>query len=270
MDALVQWLGGEAAITRALGVGMLLAARLAPVTVLAPWLAMRATPVVVRTAITLALTVALAPIALPAAPALPAGAAAMTLLVAREALLGAVFAIASALPLYALDWAGQLVDTWRGASLAEVLAPPTGERSSPLGTLYLLMGVALFAALGGHRLAIAAFAEGLHLAPVGVPNMSPDPGEIALGATRLVASALAFAAAIAAPAAVALVVMEVALGLISRAAPQIPVFFAGMPLRAAVGLFAMLLSLAVAVGELPAAFRQAIAAASELLRGLAP
>jgi flagellar biosynthesis protein FliR len=48
------------------------------------------------------------------------------------------------------------------------------------------------------------------------------------------------------------------------------VFFAGMPLRAAVGLFAMLLSLAVAVGELPAAFRQAIAAASELLRGLAP
>ena len=61
-----------------------------------------------------------------------------------------------------------------------------------------------------------------------------------MGSLRLVADALAFATALTAPAAVAIVVVEVALGLVARATPQIPVFFARMPLRAAVGLGAVL------------------------------
>lgn len=264
MESLVAWLGGEDAILRSLGVGLLVAARIGPVAVLAPWLAMRATPAVVRSAVTLALTVALAPIALQSAPALPGDGATMALLAVREALVGAVFAVATALPLYALDWAGRLVDVWRGASLAEVIAPPTGERTSPLGDLYLLMGVALFATLGGHRLAIATFAEGLAVTPVGEPGLA-GIGDVALGAAQLTGSALAFAVALAAPAAVTIIALESALGLVARSAPQVPVFFAGMPLRAAAGIAAVLLGLSLVVGELPDAYREAVRTAGSLL-----
>ena len=260
MEALLRLLGGEAAVSEVLAVGGLVAARVGPLTVLAPWLSLKRTPPLVRAALVLALTLALTPLALPQAreavgamAGLPYGAA-----VLREVLVGTLFAVATALPFYALDWAGRLTDTWRGASMSEVIAPNTGERTSPLGDLHMMLGIALFLTLGGHRLALAAFAEGLRVAPVGTGSLAPRVQALALGAAQLTGSALAFALAIAAPAAAAIVAVEVSLGLLARSAPQVPVFFAGMPLRAATGLAAALLAISLVSAQLPDAFRAAI------------
>lgn len=265
-EQLAAWLGVED-LGRTLAVGVLVAARLAPLTVFAPWLTLRKTPIIVRSGLVVALTVALAPLC--HAHVRPevldeARGLMMVAWVLRELLVGTLFAVASAVPFYALDWAGRLTDTWRGASLAEVIAPPTGERTSPVGDLYLLMGIAIFVAIGGHRIALGAFAEGLAVAPPGDVVLATE--SLAMGAARLTGSALAFAAAIAAPAAVSIVVVELALGLLARSAPQVPVFFAGMPLRAAVGLAAALLGLSVAVGELPGAFEAALDTARDWTR----
>ncbi len=256
-----------------LAVGALVAARVAPLTVLAPWLTLRRTPPILRSSVILALTVALTPLAAASADAAtldaadPLTFAAWTL---REALVGALFAVATALPLHALDWSGRLVDTWRGASLAEVIAPPTGERTSPIGDLYLMMGVVSFLLLGGHRVAFAAFADALVVAPVGRVDFVGSSDLLALGVLRLSGSALAFAASLAAPVAVAIVVVEISLGLIARSAPQVPVFFAGMPLRAATGLGASLAALSVVAGQLPEVFSSAIDIARRWLTALAP
>lgn len=265
MERLIEWLGGEAQVWHLVRVGVLVAARVAPLTLFAPWLSMRTSPPILRAAVILALTVVLTPLAAESVQTVPVGGLNLALLAVKEALVGAVFAVASALPLHALTWAGRLTDTWRGASMAEIVAPHTGERSSPLGELYLLMGIAIFVALGGHRLAIAAFAEGLAQVPVGAASVGGAISDVALGATRLSANALAFATALAAPAAAAIILVEVSLGLLARTAPQIPVFFAGMPLRAATGVAAALLGLSILVGELPTAYRDAIDAAAQLL-----
>jgi flagellar biosynthesis protein FliR len=67
---------------------------------------------------------------------------------------------------------------------------------------------------------------------------------------------------------VAVVLVEATLGLMGRAAPALPVFFAGMPLRAAAGLGATLLALAVWLDELPGLFRRALELAADLVVGL--
>ena len=67
MEALLRLLGGEAAATEWLAVGGLVAARVGPLTVLAPWLSLKRTPPVIRGALVLALTLALTPLALPGA-----------------------------------------------------------------------------------------------------------------------------------------------------------------------------------------------------------
>lgn len=268
MDVLLALLGGETVVARHLAVGALVGARVVPLVLFAPFLAMRAAPTLLRTAAALALTVALEPIAAAAAPPLP-GVLGLAALAVREALVGTVFAVAASLPLHALDWFGRLVDTWRGAGQGEV-STPSGERTSPLGALMLLLGVAIFVSIGGHRLALASFADGLASSPVGAATSAATLRAVALGSLRLVADALAFATALAAPAAVAIVVVEVALGLVARATPQIPVFFAGMPLRAAVGLGAVLLALSLVVERLPAAFRAAVGAAGQLVSGVIP
>ncbi|MEM9067390.1 MAG: flagellar biosynthetic protein FliR [Myxococcota bacterium] len=269
MEELLTRLGvGQTTLT----VGALVAARIAPLTVFAPWLTLRRTPPIIRGSLIVALTVALTPLALTSAGSAvdSVGPLVFGAMALREALVGTLFAVATALPLYALDWSGRLVDTWRGASLAEVIAPPTGERTSPLGDLYLMMGVVLFLTLGGHRVAFAAFADALVVAPVGDVNLVGGAGTVAFGAARLSASALAFATSVAAPMAVAIVVVEMSLGLIARSAPQVPVFFAGMPLRAATGLGAALAGLSLLVGQLPEVFSTAIEIARDWVSGIQP
>lgn len=253
-----------------LAIGALVAARVGPLTVLLPWLSLRSAPALLRAALILALTLAVAPLAASAIDTVPTSVATLCILALRELVIGALFALAAALPFFALDWSGQLVDTWRGASLAEVIVPTTGERTSPLGDLLLLGGVALFLALGGHRFALMAFAEGLVAVPVGSLVAFDDIGSVVMGTMHLAGAALAFAAAIAAPAAVAIVLVELGLGLIARSAPQIPVFFAGMPLRAATGIFALLLATALVIDELPRAFEDAASAAGAQIERLSP
>ncbi|MEO0321374.1 MAG: flagellar biosynthetic protein FliR [Myxococcota bacterium] len=252
---------------RVLSLGALTAARVAPLTVVAPWLMVRDAPALVRSGVILALTVAFAPLAFASAPAtlqVP-----FVVALVREGLIGTCFAFATALPFYAFDFAGRLVDTWRGAGLAEVIAPPTGERTSPLGDLQLLAAVALFATLGGHRLALLAFAEGLTIAPVGATPLAGGTASVALGAAALSGAALAFAAAVAAPAAAAIVLVEASLGLVARATPQIPVFFAGMPLRAAAGLLGALLAAAALGDTLAPALAEGLRTATDWLRAFA-
>jgi type III secretory pathway component EscT len=245
----------------------LVAARLAPVTVAAPWLALRNVAPSVRAGVVLLLTAAFTPVALAhtATPALSGLSLAAFML--REAMVGLAFAFATAVPFYALDIGGHLVDIHRGASMSEVFAPPTGERTSPLGDAHLLLGVALFTTLGGHRLALELLASSFEVIPLGAAVDFGQTG-FALGVARLFAYAMAFGLGVAAPASLCIVLVEITLGLLARAAPSVPVFFAGMPLRAAVGLGGVLLALGALLDHLPAVFRAALEAARSLLAGL--
>ena len=146
----------------------------------------------------------------------------------------------------------------------------TAEPSPPLGDLHLLLGSVLFLALGGHRLVIAALGEGLVDLPPGAAIAPAGLLALALGAARIVTHALTLAAAFAAPAAVALLALEVLLGIAGRAAPSMPVHVAAMPLRAAAGLAAVLLGLSVLVPHLPPVLRRGVESAGGLVREIAP
>ena len=262
----LEWLGGSA---RPVGIALLVAARVAPLAFLAPWLALRGTPPALRLALVLSLTVAMTPIALATAPPLPGDVLALAVALTREATLGAVFAVATAVPLHALEHAGRLIDALRGASPGDVTLP-SGDRTSPMGALHGMLGATLFLVLGGHRLVIDAHGSSLIAVPAGAAIAHADLASIALGAARIVVAALTLAVSFAAPALVSLVVVEVAMGLVGRASPAIPMHFAGMPLRAAIGVAAVLLGMAVLVPHLGPIFESAIDAASALLGSARP
>lgn len=256
-------------LARLAAVALLVTARVAPLTEIVPWIAVRGAPRAARLAVLGACVVALVPVALPVTPDLPTSMLALGALALREATIGAVFAVATAVPLVALDHAGRLVDAMRGGTMVE-RSGATEDRSTPLGDLHLLLGSVLFLALGGHRLVIAALGEGVVDLPPGSAIASPDLAAFALGTARIVAHALTLAAAFAAPAAIALIALEVLLGVVARAAPGIPVHVAGMPLRAVAGLAAVLLGLSVLVPHLPPVLRGGVEAAGGLVRELAP
>lgn len=268
MEALFAWtedpLGAQAGV-----VFLLVFARIAPIALFAPWLVFRDTELSLRIGIGLALAAALLPLALAGAPAPSVvGGFPFALLLLREVLVGGVFALATSLPFFAFGWAGELVDQFRGSSWGGFAFGSAA--SSPLGALYLLSAIALFAALGGHRFAISAFADGLLALPVGAAMAEAGVLATGLSVGKLVGHALVFSIAVALPAGLAIALVELAFGIAARVAPAFPAVFAAFPLRAIVALAMAMLGVSFALTELPAAFRDAFATASRLLDAFRP
>jgi flagellar biosynthetic protein FliR len=240
---------------------LLVAARVAPVVIVAPFFSLRSAPAPVRMGLIIALTMVFTPLVHAEIPVVHG--TIVGLLALRELAIGAAWAIAVAVPFHVMDVAGRLADLSRGASLAEVIAPSTGDRTSPLGDLASLAACAIFYALGGHRLALAGFAEALRFAPVGVMG----DGRFGLTAARIVASSLTLGVAFVAPVLVTMVVVEVGLGLVARASPRVQIFFIGMPLRAGLGIAVLALVFVRMTRLLPETIRGSLDAAEMLLGG---
>jgi type III secretion protein SpaR/YscT/HrcT len=192
------------------------------------------------------LGLALSAVCLPQVMAsLPGGAGGLLwlLLLAREVAVGLTVGFVAASLFRAAEAAGRLVDTLRGANLAEVLSPAAEGRSSPLGDVYLLLAVVIFLELGGVGHVATALARSYEGAPLTWTAAPTGLGEVAklviLSSAKLIEGAVGLAA----PALVALLLADLVLGAIARLAPQIPVYFVGMPLKALAGVGVVLLGL---------------------------
>jgi type III secretory pathway component EscT len=234
------------------------AARSVPIVLLVPGFGGRALPLSLRVAIGLLLASFSLPhltsgavATLLRAPS-PAG---WILLAAREALVGVTVGLVVSFFFRAAEAAGGLVDLLRGASFAEVLAPDSGARSSPTGALYLLLATVIFLELGGiGRLAVALARsyEALPLAGgVGAPAGLESHLQVVLAAS---AKLLESAVGLAAPAIVALLLADVALGVVGRVTPALPLYFAAMPLKGILSIGVVLLGLSALDAALVAAW----------------
>jgi flagellar biosynthetic protein FliR len=186
----------------------------------------------------------------------------------RELAVGAVFAFAASLPFYAFQWAGELTDGWRREFSAEVLAPIGGERTNPLGELYLLTSVVLFFSLGGHRMVLSALAETLATYPPGLIPSNRGISETIWATVKLFANAFRFAVLIALPVGAVLAITEVAIGLLQRVAPQLISSIVTAPIQATLGIGIAMCALSYALPQLGPIFREAVKNANALVRVL--
>jgi type III secretory pathway component EscT len=178
-----------------------------------------------------------------------AAGARLALLLGRELLVGLVLGLVASAAFRAAEVAGHLGDTLRGANLAEVLDPTSGERASPLAALYVLIASLVFFQIGGAARLCEALLASYRVLPIGgglgIASARSAAALVTVVSARLIASGIGLAA----PVLVALWLADLALGLIARAVPQLPVYFLGLPLK---GLLAIGLVL-VGLGALQAA-----------------
>lgn len=255
-------------LERQVAVFFLVAARWAPLVLLAPFFASRSMPQTARFGLVAALTILVFPAAQAAAGPLPTGGAAIAMLVAREVLVGSVLGLLVAIPFRALEAAGRLMDSARGANMAEMLAAPTDVRTSPLGAFLLLLGVVLFMMVDGHQLVIQAAGLSYRTLPVG-GGLGPNaPSEVVALAIHLGARFFLIAAGLAAPVLAAAVLLDLALGVAGRVAPQLPLYFLGLPTKALGGVAVILLALPLVVIAMGGVFRLVIAAVDAAFKAL--
>ncbi|WP_036664937.1 type III secretion system export apparatus subunit SctT [Paludibacterium yongneupense] len=195
-----------------------------------------------------------------AAPVLAAGAAlpvpsgfALICALACEFAIGLVISFCAAIPFWAVDCAGYIIDTMRGASMASALNPALGSPSALVGILFSqALGVLFLIGGGFHQFLTALYRSYRFLPPGGSAFMRIDVPAFIIGQWQLLFElGLGFAM----PAMIIMLLVDLALGFVNRSAPQLNVFFLSMPIKSVLGLLMLLLVLNYAFAPLLARMR---------------
>lgn len=151
-----------------------------------------------------------------------------------EAAIGAGLGWAAGLIIAGARQAGELVGAQAGLSAAALFDPEAGDEVTPLGHLYGLVALGAFLAMDGPLGLVRGLIESFEAIPIGGLPLSSETATLAFGR---VGHALSLAIRAAAPAAIAMTLASLALGLLGRAAPALPLATLSMPIRYAIGVF---------------------------------
>lgn len=206
-------------------------ARIGGLVLIAPLYAARSVPVMVRTAFVLLLTFLLVPLARVAA-----GVAVTPATLLSELLIGFALGLGAALFIAAAELAGDVLAFQTGLSGASTLDPINQVNIATLGHFMQLTALALLLALDGHIVMIEALVHSIEVLPIGgAVNWSAGIATL-LG---LVSDLFVTGVRIAAPVTLAVLISNLALGILAKATPKLNIFMLAYPLQIVIGLFTL-------------------------------
>jgi flagellar biosynthesis protein FliR len=217
----------------------LVLARITPLFVVAPLFSSNMIPSSVKGVVAVAFAIGLTGIAMhgqhiPTDPLPVAG------LVVVNLLVGLVLAFAVAAMFAAVQTAGGLADIVSGFSFGATVDPINGNQGGTFSELYSLVGVMLFIAIGGDAWLLHGIARTFDLVPL---TAAPHLGPMMKAAEASVSGLFVSSIEVAAPVILALLVTDVAFGMVSKVVPQMNVFSVAFPLKVGVALLVVAASL---------------------------
>ena len=217
----------------------LVLARVAPMFIFAPMFSSRMIPARARTVIGVAMAIGLTGAAMRGAR-VPTDAWSVIGLTLEQLLVGSALAFAMGAMFAGIQVAGTLLDATAGFSFGAMLNPLTGNQDAILSQLYALVGTAIFIAVGGDAFVLRGLAETFQLVPLG---SAASLRSITGGSVHAFASIFVAAIEVAAPVMLAVLVTDIAFGMVSRVVPQLNVFAVGFPVKIGVALIMVTASL---------------------------
>lgn len=162
------------------------------------------------------------------------------LVVLKETLLGLAMGYLSQLVFQAVIMAGSLIDFQNGFSMGQAYDRTMEVSSSQYGRVYYWLAIAVFFAANLHLRLFRAVLESFKLVPLGSATLTA--GTIK-GVVILTGKTLTLAFDVAAPLIIAVMVIDIVLGILSRSVPQMNVLMVSLSLKSTVGLLIFLLLL---------------------------
>lgn len=166
----------------------------------------------------------------------------LAMLVCKEGFIGFMLGYALAMPFWAFEAIGFIIDNQRGASITATLNPLTGNDSSPLGIMFNQAFIVFFLTSGGFLLLLGVLYDSFRLWPVfdWTPTLKTEHIPLLLAQLdRLLGMTMLLAA----PVVVAMFLAELGLALVSRFVPQLQVFFLAMPIKSGLAMIVLLVYL---------------------------
>ncbi|MBD3174593.1 MAG: flagellar type III secretion system protein FliR [Armatimonadia bacterium] len=215
---------------------VLIFSRMAGLFILAPVLGGAQVPTIVRVGGALTVSGVLAPFVEYSPAAIPADIIGYTAAVASETLIGLVLGFGATLLFTALQIAGEVIDIQMGFMVANVTDPQTNVAIPLMGQFVYLLAILVFLAVNGHHWLLMAMEASYDLIPLA--GVTHRPG-FDVHFTQMASDMFVRAVQFGAPVVAALILTEMAMGVVGRAVPQMNIMMLGFSIRIAIG-FAVL------------------------------
>jgi flagellar biosynthetic protein FliR len=153
-----------------------------------------------------------------------------------------------------------------GLGFATLVDPERGANTPVIGQLFMILGTLTYLAINGHLVLLAALAHSFQSLPIGTANVDRD---LLLGMAIWGARVFESGLLIALPAVVALVIVNLALGVVTRAAPQLNLFGIGFTITLLAGFFVLMVGMDGIMVGISSLLDSALTAVGELVAGRA-
>jgi len=205
--------------------------RISSMMLAAPVFGARMMPVRIRIFMALTISVLTVPL-LPAVPTVdPISFSAMGIIF-QQILIGIATGLIIQMVFQSLVIAGEAIANGMGLGFARMVDPANGVQVPVISQFFVVLATLLFVILNGHLLLIQLIVRSFEILPIAESGLSlPAIKAVVSWASQMFVGGLM----IALPAVTALLVVNIAMGVITRAAPQLNIFAVGFPLMILLG-----------------------------------
>jgi flagellar biosynthetic protein FliR len=213
-------------------------ARILAMVASSPVLGNKQTPVRIKIGLSVLLTFIIAP-TIATMPQVPVGSPQGLLIMIQQIIIGLAMGFTISMIFSAVEMAGELAGLQMGLGFASFFDPINGTHSAIIAQWLGIIAILAFLAIDGHLYMLSALADSFQTLPIG--NMMSAQGFN--GVVHWGASIFAYALQMSLPILAALLITNIALGILTRAAPQLNIFAVGFPITLAIGFFVLALTI---------------------------
>ena len=206
----------------------------------APILGNPSVPVRVKIGLAVLITILVAPTIEQSFPSVDPFSGTGLLILIQQMIIGAAIGLVMRIVFVAVEMAGELIGLQMGLAFAIFFDPQSSGQVALIGRFLGIIASLAFLAIDGHLLMIALIAQSFNALPIGTDGISTlSFNLLAEWGGEIFKSGLQLAL----PVLTALLITNLALGILTRAAPQLNIFAVGFPIPLSIGFLMLALSI---------------------------
>jgi flagellar biosynthesis protein FliR len=155
-------------------------------------------------------------------------------LLIRETLIGLILGFVTRMFFYAIAIGGNLVGTSMGLASAQMFNPTMESQSPTVEQFYVVIATLFFLAVNGHYVFLTGLSRSFEVIPLGLAG--PNPAGLYKASLPVMQEVMLSGLQVSAPVLISVFVVNLAMGIIGRAVPQINVLVTSLPINVMVGL----------------------------------
>lgn len=238
-------------ISNQLGFFLLVFTRISGIFTAAPIFGSRNFPVYAKAGLALLISYIIFPLVYSAKAVIPDQMLAYAFMVISELLIGLLIGYISTFVFSAVQMAGQLLDMQIGFGIVNVIDPQFGQQIPLVGNFKYILALLVFLASNGHHVLLSALFDSFKMIPVTGVVFNTHIVELVVD---MMFTLFITALKISLPILSALLLTDMALGILAKTMPQMNIFIVGIPGKIIIGLFVLALAMPVYIAFLEVGF----------------